>query len=74
MNGQMKRYEKSLQATPRYDSSRLRRIQIDYHRMIAYAKEKGVPVSELTEEEMNQFIVNSNMTEIKKLRREAVLT
>lgn len=71
MNGQMKRYEKSLKSTPYFDSSKLCKVQIDYHGLIAYAKQKGVAVPDLTDEEKDAFIVNSSMDEIYKMRREA---
>lgn len=64
MNGQMKRYEKSLKSTPYFDSSKLCKVQIDYHGLIAYAKQKGVAVPDLTDEEKDAFIVNSSMGQL----------
>ncbi|MCR5103558.1 MAG: hypothetical protein K6B68_03775 [Eubacterium sp.] len=67
------RYEKSLQTTPYFDSAKLRGVQIDYQGLIAYARNKGITVPELTDEEKNKFIINSTMSEIKKMCDEAGL-
>ena len=71
MNGQMKKYKESLKKTPLVVlPAELRQVQIDYHGLIMYAKTKGVSVPELTDEEKNRFILNSNMERINKLRSE----
>ena len=69
MNGQMKKYKESMLTTPHVAlSPELHKVKIDYHGLIAYAKKKGVSVPELSDEEKNDFILNSSMDEINKAR------
>lgn len=68
MIGQMTSYKESLTTTPYRDYSPLLSIKIDYKKLIAYAKEKGVSPSELSDDERNQFIANSDMKKIREIR------
>lgn len=71
MNGQMKRYKESLMNTPHVVlPAELQQVRIDYHGLILYAKTKGVSVPDLSDEEKNRFILNSNMDRIHELRSE----
>ncbi|MBO4678385.1 MAG: hypothetical protein J5626_01800 [Lachnospiraceae bacterium] len=69
MNGQMKNYSASLSATPYKDYSDLLGIKIDYKKLIEYARGKGISPAELSDEEKNLFIQNSDMETIKNLRK-----
>ncbi|MCD8018809.1 MAG: hypothetical protein LUF92_04275 [Clostridiales bacterium] len=57
MNGQMKRYKESLKNTS--EPVLLSRVQkrVDLREIISYARKKGVPVAELSEQEKSKFIV-----------------
>lgn len=68
MIGQMTSYKESLATTPYRDYSPLLSIKIDYKKLLAYAKEKGMSPSELSDDERNRFIVNSNMKKIREIR------
>ncbi len=63
MNGQMRsskqRYEESLRRTilP-YSASQLPKIKMDLAGLSRYARDKGVSIRELSEEEMNRFGVH----------------
>ena len=70
MNGQMTRYKESLIATPYKDYSKLLKVNIDYKGLIAYAKTKKISPAELSDDEQNMFIKNSNMKEIRSIREE----
>ena len=61
-------YKESLATTPYHDYSPLLSIKIDYRKLLAYAKEKGMSPSELSDDERNRFIVNSNMGKIREIR------
>ncbi|MBR6309016.1 MAG: hypothetical protein IKR39_10475 [Lachnospiraceae bacterium] len=45
-------------------------INIDYKGLLKYAKEKGVAPVDLSDEEKNMFIKNSDMKTINELREE----
>ena len=70
MNGQMKNYKSSLASTQYKDYSQLLGINIDYKGLIKYAGKKGVAPVDLSDEEKNMFIKNSDMKTINKLREE----
>ena len=65
----MKNYKAALAATPYKDYSDLLGINIDYKELIKYAKNKGISPAELSDEEKDLFIKNSDMKSIKKLRK-----
>lgn len=58
MNGVKKKYENSLKNTHFIDGSKLNpnHIKLDLSDLIKYAKNKGVRVCDLTEEEKSQFM------------------
>ena len=53
--------------------SQLSMGQIDYRELIAYAKQKGVAVPDLSDEEKNAFIVNSSTEEIYKCEEKQLM-
>ena len=58
MNGQMMNYDRyleSLKNTPIYTGN-IPSVKIDYRGLIAYAREKGVSVHELSDEEKQPFV------------------
>ncbi|MCD8023329.1 MAG: hypothetical protein LUF30_10290 [Lachnospiraceae bacterium] len=57
MNGQMKKYRESLENTP--EPILLSQIQkkVDLRGVMAYAREKGVHVAQLSEQEKSKFII-----------------
>lgn len=60
MNGQMMNYKISLNDTAKpIMPSELPDVMIDYKGLLSYAKQKGVRVIDLTEEEKNQFVIPS---------------
>ena len=68
MSGQIKNYKSSLSSTCYKDYSPLLGINIDYNGVIKYARSKGVAPADLSDDEKNMFIKNSDMAEINKLR------
>lgn len=76
MIGQTKKYRESLKDTPFYEPcTELQRIRIDYSGLIEYANNKGVSVPDLSDEEKNRFVLNSNMADIMEIRHaEAIRT
>ena len=72
MNGRMRKYRESLKNTrPVVVPKELHRVRIDYSALVKYAKQKGVEPSRLSDEEKNQFILNSDMQTIKELRNQS---
>lgn len=68
MSGQRKSYKEMLKNTPYTKvSSEIFQVNIDYHGLREYADSKGVAVSQLTDEEKDKFIVNSNMNAIRAM-------
>jgi hypothetical protein len=67
----MQRYRKSLASTeyamPNKD---LLKVHIDYNGLLAYAKSRGKAVPDLSDEEKNRFILNSNMENIRILQQQ----
>ena len=51
------RYKESLENTQM--PKEIRRVRVDYKAMISYAKEKGVRPYDLTDEEMERFVIPS---------------
>ncbi len=71
MNGQMKGYKDLLKNTvPVQISPELRRVKINYHDLLGYARKKGVKVPDLSDSEIDKFIINSSMSQIRKLRHQ----
>ena len=71
MNGRMRKYRESLKNTRTVVVPKeLHRVRIDYSALVKYAKQKGVEPSRLSDEEKNQFILNSDMQTIKELRNQ----
>ena len=57
MSGLMQKYKESLAQTPGPIRPKdLPKLVVDYRGLIAYAKQKGITPSELTDSEKNQFI------------------
>ena len=56
MNGQMKKYKESLASTPEPILLSQLKQKVDIKALIAYSKEKGVPVSSLTQAEKMRFV------------------
>jgi len=56
MYGQMKRYKESLKNTPEPVLLSQMDQQIDLRGLLSYAKDKGVSVSELNEQEKQAFV------------------
>lgn len=56
MLGQMKKYRESLKNTPEPVLLSQIKQQIDLRGLMSYAKEKGVAVAQLSEQEKNSFI------------------
>lgn len=52
-----KKYMDSLENTPDPDMISFQHLQIDYKRLIDYAKSKGVLPCDLSEEEKNAFVI-----------------
>lgn len=70
MIGQMQRYRRSLTSTEHSKPNKdLLKIHINYHGLLEYAKSQGKTVPELSDEEKNQFIINSNMNIIRSLQQ-----
>jgi hypothetical protein len=67
----MRKYRESLKNTrPVVVPKELHRVRIDYSALVKYVKQKGVEPSRLSDEEKNQFILNSDMQTIKELRNQ----
>lgn len=58
MNGVMKKYEESLKNTQFIDPTKLnpKHIKLDLSDLIKYAKNKGVHVCDLSDEEKSKFM------------------
>ncbi|MBO5516483.1 MAG: hypothetical protein J6A42_00140 [Firmicutes bacterium] len=57
MNGQMKRYKESLAKTPGpIGQDQFPKIKLDLRGLMKYAKDKGLKVVDLSEEEKKMFI------------------
>ena len=48
----------------------LRQIRFDYPGLIQYSRKRGVPIPELSDEELNMFILNSDIATIRKIKAE----
>ncbi|MCD7819252.1 MAG: hypothetical protein LUH07_09415 [Lachnospiraceae bacterium] len=57
MNGQMKRYKESLENTPEPISLNQIQKKVDLRGIMSYAKERGMHVAQLSEQEKNMFII-----------------
>ena len=51
-----------------YSIKEIPKCNIDYRGLIKYARSKGKPVIELSDEEKNRFIKGSTMAEIRRKR------
>ncbi len=68
MNGQTMSYKEMLQKTQQPKvSPMVFKVRIDYHGLRDYAKKKGSKISDLSDEEKNEFIENSSMKEIRAM-------
>lgn len=57
MNGQMMNYKASLECKVNpILSSELPKVKVNYKALLAYAKEKGMQVIDLTDTEKNMFV------------------
>lgn len=70
MSGPMSSYKEARKTTHFYEPCKeLQQIRIDYDGLVAYSREKGVSVPELSDEEKNRFILNSDMSRIMDIRK-----
>ncbi len=51
-----------------YSKKDIPRANIDYHGLIAYARESGRRVTELSDEETNRFISGTTIEQLRKVR------
>ena len=68
MSGQKKSYREMLRDTPYPQvSPEVFKINIDYHGLREYADSKGISISQMTDVEKDRFIINSSMSQLKKI-------
>ena len=65
MNGQMKLSRPARLAGPYYIAD-IPKIQIDYRGLVAFAREKGCHVCDLTDDEKNRFIIGADMNYVRE--------
>lgn len=72
MNGQMTRHESYLQSLKNlcgpYKTSEIPNVKMNLRGLVKYAKSKNKQVPELSDEEINQFIIDSSMEEVRRIR------
>ncbi len=69
MTGQRKSYKELLKSTPYPQiSPELFKVKIDYRGLRNYAQNQGKPIIDLSDEEKNMFILNSDMNSIRALQ------
>ena len=56
MNGLMKNYDKYLKSLESMEEPVIPNVIFDMHAAVEYAQEKGLKISQLTDEEKKQFV------------------
>lgn len=65
MNGQMKSFRPAPLAGP-YFKADIPNIRIDYKGLTTYARQKGVHVCDLSDKEIDPFILDSDITKVRQ--------